>query len=90
MDSVGEGGGIAGRAGGRVFDRALAHPGVGPRSSAGPAHPHGFSTALDVAEKNTPPWQPTATTTSGRKPNFDRCIGPPLTAHRRLGGSAAR
>ena len=90
VDSVGEGGGIAGRADGRVFDRALAHPGVGPRSSANPAHPHGFSTGLRAAEKILRPWQPQGTAASGLKPNLAGCFRQPLPALRRLGGSAAR
>ena len=90
MDSVGEGGSIAGRAGGRVFDRVLAHPGVGPRSAAGPAFAPGSSTALRAAEKILPQRQPTATAASGRNREIPRSFRQRLTALRRLGGSAAR
>ena len=90
MESAGEGGGIAGRAGGRGFDRALAHPGVGPRSAAGPAQPLGSSAALRAAEKILPPRQPTATAGCGRNREFPPSFRQRLTALRRLGGSAAR
>ena len=79
---MGEGGGIAGQAAGRVFDREMTHPGVGPRSAAGPAHPPGSSAAFGAAEKNLPPRQPTATAASGRKRELARSFRQPVTGHR--------
>ena len=90
MESVGEGGGIAGQAAGRVFDREMTHPGVGPRSAAGPAFAPGSSAALCAAEKILPQRQPTATAASGRNREFPPSFQQPVTALRRLGGSAAR
>ena len=87
---MGEGGGIAGQAAGRVFDREMTHPGVGPRSAAGPAFAPGSSAAFGAAEKILRPWQPQGTAASGRKPNLAGCFRQPLPALRRLGGSAAR
>ena len=90
MESAGEGGGIAGQAAGRVFDRDMPHPGVGPRSAAGPAQTLGSSAALRAAEKILPPRQPTATAGCGRNREFPPSFRLPVTALRRLGGSAAR
>ena len=87
---MGEGGGIAGQAAGRVFDRDMTHPGVGPRSAAGPAQPLGSSAALRAAEKILPPRQPTATAGCGRKRELPRTFRQPLPALRRLEVSAAR